>query len=236
MDTKACTKCGRELPATTEYFHKHTGEKLSPSCKECKANYLKRYYDKNKEKYLLHNKQYHKNNKLSVSEHHKQYYKDNKSSLLENHKRYRKDNKLSISEQSKQYYCSNKDEILQKHSYYRISHPEQFRNYSQKRRTRISRLTATLTLEQWEFTKAYFNNECCYCGAEKPLEQEHFVATTNGGGYTADNIIPSCRSCNASKRNNNFHYWYPKQDFYSMEKENKILDYIKCMQNEEGVS
>lgn len=38
--TKLCTKCGRELPATTQYFHKMKATKdgLYPSCKECKKN------------------------------------------------------------------------------------------------------------------------------------------------------------------------------------------------------
>ncbi len=36
--TKICTKCGRELPATKEYFYKNKGGKygLDSKCKECK--------------------------------------------------------------------------------------------------------------------------------------------------------------------------------------------------------
>ena len=58
------------------------------------------------------------------------------------------------------------------------------------------------------------------------LHQEHFIPLSKGGGYTHNNIIPACRSCNSSKWNNNFFDWYPKQEFYSEEKENFILNFI----------
>jgi len=53
---KNCTKCGREFPATIEYFHKLRGG-LRATCKECSIDYSKRY---GKEKRKI-NKQYWKN-------------------------------------------------------------------------------------------------------------------------------------------------------------------------------
>lgn len=37
MNMKTCTKCGKELPATLEYFYKNSGGKfgLTPRCKPC---------------------------------------------------------------------------------------------------------------------------------------------------------------------------------------------------------
>ncbi len=37
-ETKICTKCRRELPATTDYFHRHRQIKsgLRPVCKDCR--------------------------------------------------------------------------------------------------------------------------------------------------------------------------------------------------------
>ena len=55
---RICTKCGQEKPATTEYFHKHSGNKygLDPDCKLCHAeDGARRYYD-NREEYLSRHK------------------------------------------------------------------------------------------------------------------------------------------------------------------------------------
>jgi len=45
------------------------------------------------------------------------------------------------------------------------------------------------------------HNHCCiYCGRnDLPLEQEHKIPVSRGGGYTADNIVPACRPCNIHK-------------------------------------
>lgn len=50
IKTKVCTKCGRELPATTEYFYlNHENGKLKSICKEC----VKGRYKKNKENFNI---------------------------------------------------------------------------------------------------------------------------------------------------------------------------------------
>ena len=49
MTNKKCTSCGRELPATNEFFS--IDQKwLSSRCKQCRNEYFKEYRDKNKEK------------------------------------------------------------------------------------------------------------------------------------------------------------------------------------------
>ena len=59
-----------------------------------------------------------------------------------------------------------------------------------------------------------------------PLEQEHFIPLSKGGGYSMGNIIPACRACNASKSDKDFFEWYPEYKYYSEERENKILDFL----------
>jgi hypothetical protein len=52
MKTKECNKCGKVFPATTEYFYKNRTKKdgLTSSCAECRREYTKKYYEKNKDK------------------------------------------------------------------------------------------------------------------------------------------------------------------------------------------
>ena len=98
MHFKTCTKCGKTLPATTEYFHKDKKGKygLVSKCKRCRAEQ---------------DKQYRENNKDKISEQHKQWYKDNKDKIAEQHKQWYEDNKYKI----KQYYEDNKDKIAEQH-------------------------------------------------------------------------------------------------------------------------
>ena len=47
MDTKICSKCGRDLPLTS--YYSRGGGKLRSECKECHKNYVKKKYTERKE-------------------------------------------------------------------------------------------------------------------------------------------------------------------------------------------
>jgi 5-methylcytosine-specific restriction endonuclease McrA len=65
-----------------------------------------------------------------------------------------------------------------------------------------------LTEEQWENIKADCNYTCSYCGAsDVKLTQDHFIPISKGGLHTANNIVPSCVSCNSSKQARNPFEW-----------------------------
>jgi len=76
---KMCTRCGKEFPATEEYFYKQGGKRkgLDPSCKKCKE-YNKQYREKNKEKISNQRKQYREKNREKISNQRKQYREKNK--------------------------------------------------------------------------------------------------------------------------------------------------------------
>lgn len=58
-----------------------------------------------------------------------------------------------------------------------------------------------LTDQQWETLQAEWGG-CAYCGdPDAALQRDCVLALSRGGRYTLDNIVPSCRSCNASKCN-----------------------------------
>ena len=50
METKVCTKCGRELPLENFYVNKSLKGGHDNTCKECKNTYAKEWQKKNKEK------------------------------------------------------------------------------------------------------------------------------------------------------------------------------------------
>jgi hypothetical protein len=142
------------------------------------------------------------------------------------------------------YYWKNKEKIIErrkirKENGYKYSSEKEKKSKvvrNQKRRANLKNLPNTFTLEEWEYCKAYFNNKCCYCGEDAPLQQEHFIPVSKMGPFTADNILPSCGSCNVKKQDKDFFEWYPTEPFYSKENETKILKYLSEMTSMEQKS
>jgi 5-methylcytosine-specific restriction endonuclease McrA len=71
----------------------------------------------------------------------------------------------------------------------------------------MDRVEHDLTPAQWTSLKAVWGG-CAYCGvADEPLQRDCVLAISRGGRYTLDNIVPACRSCNASKCNDEVTSW-----------------------------
>lgn len=242
---KICSRCKKELNSDMFDKNKSKGDGLSCYCKECGKEYRKEYRKENRNAMNLQTKEWIDNNKEHVIETRKLYYKKNKGKNKENRKIYAKqyhiDNREHENKRTKNWALNNKERYKEISMLYKESHKEyiriQNRQYTkehaeqncinvQKRRARKLLLPCTLTPSQWETIKLSFNNKCAYCGKEKFLEKEHFIALTNLGEFTINNVIPACRYCNASKRNDDFFEWYPKFKFYNKTRERKILTYL----------
>lgn len=257
-DLKKCSKCREEKQATFEFFSKTNNGKLSAMCRKCKSEYDKEYRTKNKEKIREYRQKYEKENKEKIANYRKEYRTKNKDKI----KGYCEENKEKKSQYNKEYREKHKDKLnkrkrkwtkenkkhLQK---YRIENKERdserAREWSQtergkelnnqcsaKRRERIKQLPLDFTKKDWHECLEYFGHRCCYCGEKTKLEHEHFIPISKKGSYTKDNMLCSCRRCNASKASDSFFYWYPLQEFYSKEREIKILHYLKKMSNAKG--
>src|SRR5699024_11570052 len=101
----------------------------------------------------------------------------------------------------------------------------------QRRRARMAQLPHDLTLDEWEDTLEYFDYSCAYRGvSDDNLGKEHVIPIVKGGGYTVDNIIPACQSCNSSKHTTDLEEWYVSYEHYDEDRLNKILDYVKIME------
>ena len=130
METKICTKCGQELPATNEYFYKNSKLKLGlqNECKTCRNKEDKKYYLKNKEKIIKKQLKYYKEHKEQISEYRKKYHQEHKEQVAEYWKKYYEEYKEQISERMKNYYQNNKYNLI----------------YKQKKRTLYTKLRNTL--------------------------------------------------------------------------------------------
>jgi 5-methylcytosine-specific restriction endonuclease McrA len=57
------------------------------------------------------------------------------------------------------------------------------------------------------------------------LHQEHHIPVAKGGGYTPNNILPACQSCNLSKGSRDPVEWLVNQ--FGQRKANAILKRIE---------
>ncbi len=175
---KQCTKCNQRKPRTLEYFPpaKMNKDGLSSWCRLCQYEAARHWAKNNPEK--LHKLQSH-------------WVETNPDKVHDKYKRWREKNIEKIA-RSKKVWAKN--------------NPEKTRAKVQRREALKRSLPATLTQQEWEDIKAEFNYCCAYCGAsERKLgynfHQEHVIPLSRGGGYTRENIVPACRSCNSRKGN-----------------------------------
>ena len=82
------------------------------------------------------------------------------------------------------------------------------------------RMWRTKVRERW-------NYKCAYCGSKKELTIDHVVPRCKGGTDFTKNVVCCCHSCNQSKSHSPWKEWYLSQDFFSMDKYNKIIEWMK---------
>lgn len=253
MDKKQCRICGQIFPSTPENFYRHNGaaDGLRGECKACHNKQRREYYEQNRDEILEKAKTYRHENVNSIKASKQKYYEENKEAISRAKRAHYLGNKEKYKEQFRAYRERNREKLLAKDRAYNKENRERRREYERgyysinkdklrgkhnRRRSRRNGLEATLTAEQWERICEVFNHECAYCGHVTDLEQEHFVPLVQGGGYTESNIIPACRSCNASKNDKDFFEWYPQQDFYSQARQDRILQHLGYGGNEQSAN
>ena len=94
---KKCSKCKEEKPLEDFNKNKRSKDGRQSSCKECKREQNKQWYENSKEK---------------IREQKKRYRENNKEKILERKKRYRENNKEKIRECDKRYYENNRKKII----------------------------------------------------------------------------------------------------------------------------
>ncbi len=78
---------------------------------------------------------------------------------------------------------------------------------SRRRAKRVAASGSDLTVAQWSDILAAWGR-CAYCGADGiDLQRDCVLPISRGGRYTVDNVVPACRSCNASKCNDEVTSW-----------------------------
>ena len=129
-------------------------------------------------------------------------------------------------EERKKYYKKYNQDHQEEIKKYRQDHQEERNLNGHKYRQKVRSLVYDYTKTDWEETLEAFDNRCAYCGKKsKNLAKEHIVPVTKSGHFIKGNIIPACKSCNSSKGNRRMRFWYQKQEFFTIERYKKIVEW-----------
>ena len=78
---------------------------------------------------------------------------------------------------------------------------------ARKRKRRMAGVEHDLSPTEWSRLQDAWGG-CAYCGASGvPLQKDCVLPISRGGRYTVTNVVPACRSCNASKCNDEVTGW-----------------------------
>lgn len=254
---KTCKKCNRELPLNDTYFYKNKQLKdgFENQCKECRGtSFGKRkprpvvgegmkfcsvcesIYPNTLEFFPSDSQR--KDGlsfycKICTNNANRKNYNPKKK------KEYYDKNVEHIRDKNRRYYILNKDKIINRDRTYKQSDrgKAMIKATRQKRRALSRKLLSYLTTEQWLEKLSAFKYKCAYCGCEHDnLTVDHFVPVSKGGELSISNVIPCCPNCNSSKNKYDFFEWYPRQSFYSKERETFILKHLNYKNGVQQIS
>ena len=175
----------------------------------------------NKESFRIYQKKWEKENKEHRKKYFKKWYIENKDKINKRSMQWTKDNPEKIKKICKKwrdknpqyfqkYYIKNIDAIKRQHKEY--SKTEEGKASSQrrhiKRRAKERKIINNLTSQEWLDILNDYDYKCAYCGikfSKNTLpERDHIIPINKDGDNIKENIMPSCRSCNAKKKDKIF--------------------------------
>ena len=84
---------------------------------------------------------------------------------------------------------------------------------ARRRKRRMDRIEHDLSPIEWVALQEAWGG-CAYCRAsDRSLQRDCVLPLSRGGRYTLENIVPACRSCNASKCNAEVTVWLRRKRF-----------------------
>jgi hypothetical protein len=242
--TRRCGKCGNEYPLTNEFFYKdkRNPQGLTRQCKECQKAMARKWQQENPEKAKQKSREYREKNRDKLCEYMKAYnpkYREaNRDKRHYHDKLYRQRYPEKAREKQKRYRDRHPDRAYLRHANWIDKNPLYNATAKNKRRALKRGKLGILSPSDWQRALDYFGNRCAVCGRPYGdgyiLAQDHWVALSNGGDTTPQNIIPLCHSktrregdaigCNSSKHNKHAVDWLEKR--FGKEKSLEIMSRI----------
>jgi 5-methylcytosine-specific restriction endonuclease McrA len=166
---RTCTKCEAIKPLTEFHPRPEVSSGLRRDCKTCVNTANREYARRNKEQASLQQKAWRDRNPERVRKNITTWAKSNPDKRAAHCAKWRKANLETCAAFA--------------------------RNYATRKRGSEGYHTGEQVRARFE----YFGNKCLGCGTTERLEADHNIPVSKGGPNWASNIVPLCRSCNASK-------------------------------------
>jgi hypothetical protein len=249
---RTCTKCGEEKPLTTEYFYKvrHQRGGMSTRCIACKKlndiatkEQRKAWTRKNRDKINRQMKEWRTNRTPEqVAEASRiraeRYYANHEESKRKSNEWYAANADKINSKRQERYKndpilrakaAANKKRYYEEHGD-KLRAKARERHYTPRGRWLDIHNTANRRGIAWKLPFEYYEKEvwgknCHYCGG---LNTSNGVdRMDNNGGYTIDNIVPSCHLCNTRKSDVPYEVYLNRINDVDVEKYNRLNNVMK---------
>jgi len=170
-ETRVCTQCGSELPATREHFFGARPGNLRGDCKACTRA----------------------RNNLNASR--------NRAEKREYDRRYREANRERLAAQKAAAYESNPEPAKTRSMQWRANNRERHRASVHRRRALAMGCEGAYTAADVRAQYARQSGRCYYCSVVvgDTYHVDHAVPLARGGSNGPDNIVVSCPTCNLRK-------------------------------------
>jgi 5-methylcytosine-specific restriction endonuclease McrA len=183
-NSKTCTTCGQTLSLDC-FSPKPAGQKgLRSQCKKCRAEYTRQWSAANSDRKKQSDKQY------------RQAHPDKRRN---SYRAWSANNKDRIRATRLAWEANNPEKVKQIKRKWEQANPDSRRNKLHRYRARAA-ANEVFVLIPKELAKIYAS-PCFFCGATFGIEADHIIARARGGRHSIGNLMPLCRSCNASKSN-----------------------------------
>lgn len=218
--TKRCTKCGRILPNTLEYFAKH-GARLRPDCKDCRSEQRRARYRKDPEKELRKNRAYYQSHK---DEHHEMvrkwrtehpeygaiyYARHRDQERARGREKYLK-HRAKYPQYSREYYQRTKGKHQARCAEWRRNNPDKTRVYTLNYQARKKQAEGSHTADDVQRQYSAQKGKCYWCGRKVGdlYHVDHVIPVSRGGSNGPENLVIACPQCNQSKGDKLPHEWH----------------------------
>lgn len=217
-----CKFCSRDLPLTSEHFHKDKSNSLGFAhyCKECNKQRAREWEIANPERAKANKLKHQINNREQIKAAKKAKRDANVEVFRERDREYAATHRQEARDRARKHYYDNHDAKLDyARSYYntikltrrnelnaysrawRKAHPEVVRAQVLRYRARKRNAPGTYTADDLKLQYKAQKGLCWWCS--KPLSKsyhaDHVIALSKGGSNDPRNIVLACGPCNQSK-------------------------------------
>jgi 5-methylcytosine-specific restriction endonuclease McrA len=201
MDTKTCTKCGTEKPATREFFAHRDGARLRADCRSCQRSRSARYYIQHRKDIIARVKARYETHREEMSSYYRARYADHREEVLEYCRAYNAAHREEHYARSRAWVVAHRDESRAHARRYNATHPEQMATIQRNRRARLHGNGGSHTDADIRAQYEAQQGRCQWCGKAvgDDYHVDHVMPIKHHGSNGPENLVIACPTCNLRK-------------------------------------